>query len=158
MPGARADSLGLRWEEKLDRDMGIFMNQIILDQNWEKLMGSLYSLGNCGCVPTAYSSKAIRNPRIHPWLFIYISTISIPETIYPISVSFENSSFTNSSHKSKNPLKEEESLIAESGNTNRNSVIKFIQREIDIIQREREYLSGVVIVFVNPQSAPCGEK
>ena len=26
-PGAGADSLGLRWEEKLDRDMGIFMNQ-----------------------------------------------------------------------------------------------------------------------------------
>ena len=111
MPGARADSLRLRWEEKLDRDMGIFMNQIILDQNWEKLMGSLslYSLGKCGCAPTAYSSQAIRNPRIHPWLFIYISTISIPETIYPISVSFENSSFTNSSHKSKNPLKVEES-------------------------------------------------
>lgn len=65
----------------------------------------------------AYSSKAIRNPRIHPWLFIYISTISIPETIYPISVSFENSSFTNSSHKSKNPLKEEESFIDESGYT-----------------------------------------
>ena len=56
VPGARADSLGLRWEEKLDRDMGIFMNQIILDQNWEKLMGSLYSLGKCGCAPTAYSS------------------------------------------------------------------------------------------------------
>ena len=42
VPGAGQTAWDLlRWEEKLDRDMGIFMNQIIWDLNREKLLAFL---------------------------------------------------------------------------------------------------------------------
>lgn len=56
------------------------MNQIILDQNWEKLMGSLYSLGKCGCVPTQAKQLGILE-FIPGFLFTFLLSVFLKQFI-----------------------------------------------------------------------------